>query len=337
MDTKNLIPLISIIIPNFNGASTLRRCLNAVTTVKDERFEVIVVDDGSHDNSVEIIKEYPCRLIQLEQQAGASRARNVGAENSHGEILFFTDADCLIQADTLTVIRQTIAANNPNVVIGGTYTIQPGDNRFFSAFQSAFINFSETKHLQTPDYIATHALALDATTFHKSGGFSEDFLPILEDVEFSHRMHRSGKQLRIEPRIQVQHIFNYSLFDSMRNAMRKTRYWVLYSLHNRDLLSDSGTASHELKVNVGCFYLSILLVYALSGLNMSAALFGLCLIMGTNIAMNRKLFRAFYNANGSLFTIGASLYYLVGYPLPIGAGALAGVAHYLGTNMSNKR
>lgn len=329
MDDKHPTPLISIIIPNFNGANTLRQCLTAAMAVDDDAFEVIVVDDGSEDNSAEIIKEFPCRLIQLEKQAGASRARNVGAENSHGEILFFTDSDCLIQADALSVIRRTMAAHNAEVLIGGTYTLQSYDSRFFSQFQSVFINYSETKHLQQPDYIASHALVIDANTFRQSGGFDENFLPILEDVEFSHRMRRAGKQLQIEPLLQVQHFFNYSLFDSLRNAMRKTKYWVMYSLRNRDLLSDSGTASHELKVNVVCFYLSILFLYTLLGLDVSAALFGLCLLMAINLTVNRKLFQAFYDANGSLFTLAASLYYLIGYPLPIGAGAVAGVAHFL--------
>ena len=329
MNDKHSNPLISIIIPNFNGASTLRQCLTAATAVNDPDFEIIVVDDGSQDNSVEIIKGFPCRLIQLEQQAGASRARNVGAENSHGEILFFTDSDCVVNCDTLSVIRRAMAIGSPDVLIGGTYTLQPYDGRFFSRFQSVFINYSETKYLRTPDYLATHALAIDANTFRHSGGFSESFLPILEDVEFSHRMRHAGKQLHIEPQLQVQHIFNYSLFDSLRNAMRKTKYWVMYSLRNRDLLSDSGTASHELKVNVVCFYLSLLFLYTLLRHDVSAAIFGLCFLITINLTVNRKLFRAFYDSNGSLFTLASSLYYLLGYPLPVGAGAIAGIAHFL--------
>lgn len=335
MDTRRPNPLISIIIPNFNGAGTLHQCLNAAMAVKDENYEIIVVDDGSHDNSVEIIKEFPCRLIQLEKQLGASRARNVGAENSHGDILFFTDADCLIQADNLSVIRQTMAANGPNVVVGGTYTVQPGDNRFFSAFQSAFIHFSETKHIQAPDYLASHALAIDANTFRQSEGFAQDFLPILEDVEFSHRIRKMGRELIVEPRFMVQHVFNYSLIDSFHNALRKTKYWVAYSLNNRDLLSDSGTASHELKMNVLCFYVSILSLYMLLGLDVSAAIFGLGLLTMINLTVNRKLFWAFYDANGSLFTLRASLYYLLAYPIPVGAGAVAGVAYFIKTKTKN--
>lgn len=325
MDTNTNIPLISIIIPNLNGACTLRQCLSAVTTLNDSAYEVVVVDDGSQDNSVEIIGEFPCRLIQLDQQSGASRARNVGAENSHGAILFFTDSDCVVQPDTLNKIRHIMDAHPSDIVIGGTYTPQPYDSRFFSRFQSVFINHSETRNPLAPDYLASHALVINATIFRNSGGFAEDFLPILEDVEFSHRLRQTGKQLLIDPQLQVQHIFNYSLIDSLRNAYRKTKYWVMYSIQKNDIFTDSGTASHELKVNVVCFYLSLLTLLILAGNNNPLMLTGIGLLAVFNLIINRNLFHAFYNANGSLFAVGASIYYLLAYPFPIGAGVIFGI------------
>jgi glycosyltransferase involved in cell wall biosynthesis len=325
MDTNTNIPLISIVIPNLNGASTLRQCLSAATTLDDSAYEVIVVDDGSQDNSVDIIKEFPCRLIQLDQQTGASRARNMGAENSHGEILFFTDSDCVIQPGTLTKIRHRLDAHSSEIVLGGTYTPQPYDNRFFSRFQSVFINHSETRNPLTPDYLASHALAIKATTFRNNGGFAEDFLPILEDVEFSHRLRETGNQLLIDPQLQVRHIFNYSLIDSLRNAYRKTKYWVMYSIQKHDLFTDSGTASHELKVNVICFYLSLLTLIIMAGNSNPLIFTGIGVLVIFNLIINRNLFRAFYNANGSLFAVGASMYYLLAYPFPIGAGIVFGI------------
>lgn len=328
MGKNNDNPIISVIIPNHNGASTLPQCLFAATTIKDASYEVIVVDDCSQDNSVEIIKDYPCRLIQLDQQSGASRARNVGVENSVGEILFFTDSDCVIQPNSLFLIRGFWATHNSDSVIGGTYTTKPYDNRFFSRFQSVFINYSESKSPLTPDYVATHALAIKTSTFKSSGGFTEDFLPILEDVEFSHRLRQGGKQLRIDPRLQVQHIFNYSLIDSLRNAFRKTKYWVIYSIQKRDVFVDSGTASHELKINVICFYLSLLVLLSPSGNTSPLLLTSIGILYTLNFIVNRNLLRAFYNANGSLFAFGASIYYLFVYPFPIGVGIISGIRHF---------
>ncbi|HDZ62790.1 MAG TPA: glycosyltransferase family 2 protein, partial [Nitrospirae bacterium] len=86
---------ISVVIANYNKASTIGKCLEAALCSRYRNFEVIVVDDMSDDGSVDIIKQYPCKLIRLNEHSGASKARNVGASHSSGDIIFFTDADCL--------------------------------------------------------------------------------------------------------------------------------------------------------------------------------------------------------------------------------------------------
>lgn len=321
-------PMISVIIPNHNGATTLDACLQAATTLQDEAVEIIVVDDGSEDRSVDIIKRYPCKLIQVTEHCGAAHARNVGAKQGQGEILFFTDADCLINQDGLTRVRQGFSVSNSRIVLGGTYTLLPYDARFCSRFQSVFIHYSETRHMTEPDYVATHALAMSAETFHTSGGFNETMGPILEDVEFSHRLRRAGVKLLMQPGLQVQHIFNYSLLSSWHNAIRKTRYWIQYSLNNRDLLADSGTASLELKCNVCTYYIClVLLLLALAG--HASTLPAVALLAGANLLLNQGLIKAFYTANTPVIGIGSILYYLLVYPIPVGMGSLAGLAGFM--------
>lgn len=320
---------ISIVISNYNKAATIGKCLEAVFSSRYKNFEVIVVDDHSKDNSVEIIKRFPCRLICLERHAGSSKARNIGALNSNGEVLFFTDADCLLKEDTLSIINRTLSTTRADVVIGGTYTKKPYDRRFFSLFQSVFINYSETKNVENPDYIATHAMVIDAQVFRKSGGFCEDFLPILEDVEFSHRLRRKGYRLIMNPEIQVQHIFDFSLSKSMRNAVRKSMYWTMYSLRNKDLFSDSGTASVELKVNVVSYFLSLFFLILWILLEKSLFLYPLVMIFASNIFVNRLLLKAFYEAGGIIFAGLAFVYYTMLYPLPVGIGVIRGMMNFL--------
>ncbi len=132
--------LVSIIIPVRNGAATIARCLEAALASRYERFEVIVVNDGSDDRSAEIIKTFPCTLVQLPKPSGVSRARNIGACHSHGDILFFTDADCLLNEDTLAIAVASLTAAGRDVVLGGTYTVKPADDHCCSAFQWLFIN-----------------------------------------------------------------------------------------------------------------------------------------------------------------------------------------------------
>ena len=204
-------PFISIIIPNHNGAGTIGLCLEAALASDYPRFEVVVVDDCSWDDSAAIIERFPCRLVRLAEHGGASKARNTGARNSTAELLFFIDNDCLLQPDTLAKAAAALRREGSGTVIGGTYTLLPHDRQFFSTFQSVYIHYSETKNPQNPDYIATHAMLIEKRLFEKNGGFDEDFLPILEDVEFSHRLKEGGARLRMVPELQVKHIFNFTL------------------------------------------------------------------------------------------------------------------------------
>jgi len=329
---ENIEKFISVIIPNRNGAGTIDKCLEAVFSSGYKNFEVIVVDDCSEDISVEIIKRYPCKLIALGKHSGTSGARNIGASNSNGEWLFFADADCLLLEDTLVKVNKAITEyNSEKIVIGGTYTSIPYDDKFFSTFQSIFINYCETKKAD-PDYIATHAMAINANLFKQSGGFPTDFLPILEDVELSHRLRRMGCKLVMDPEIVVRHIFNFSLLSSMKNAFRKSMYWVMYSLKNKDLLSDSGTASLELKTNVASLFFCALLVSLFTISKKAFFLPLIPLILFLNLWVNRGLLKAFYNIKGLLFSILATLYYTILYPLSVGTGSISGVLRYFFNN-----
>ena len=320
--------LVSIIIPVRNGEATIARCLEAALASRYERFEVIVVNDGSDDRSAEIIKTFPCTLVQLPRHSGTSTARNTGACHSHGDILFFTDADCLLNEDTLAIAVATLTAAGRDVVLGGTYTAQPADDRFFSAFQSVFVNYAESRDRDNPDYIAAHAMMLYADTFEKSGGFVEEFLPILEDVDFSHRLRSSGYRLIMGPEIQVRHLFDYSLMGSACNGFRKSKYWTIYSIHHRDLLADSGTASWALKLDVIALFGSVLAAALVLGTGNAWFSVIIAVLMVLNISVNRELLQGFYRARGMAFAFAASAYYLLVYPLVVGAGGLAGLLSY---------
>jgi glycosyltransferase involved in cell wall biosynthesis len=317
-------PFISVIIPNYNGEKTIGRCLDAAFASQYGNFEVIVVDDCSADSSTDIIEKYPCRLIRLSEHGGASKARNTGARNSTGDVLFFIDGDCLLQPDTLGKAAAAYQKQGPGVIIGGTYTPLPYDRKFFSIFQSVYIHYSETKNSLNPDYLATHAMLIAKDLFQKSGGFNEQFMPILEDVEFSHRLKKMGAALRMVQEIQVQHIFNFTLAKSMRNGIRKSKYWSIYSIKNRDLLSDSGTASQEFKFNVlSCFINIMLLLFAVLLKNWAFFL-PVLLLFGSNLYLNRHLVSAFYRVRGPFFAIPAVLYYTMVYPFAVGIGVCSG-------------
>ena len=329
--------MVSVVIPNRNGAGTIANCLAAAEASQHGNFEIIVVDDHSEDESIEVIQRHSCKLVRLERHGGAARARNAGANHSRGQILFFTDADCLMQPDTLALAAATLALQGPDAIIGGTYTTAPYDRRFFSRFQSIFIHYFETRHAPATDYIATHALAMDASVFRRNRGFAEDVRPILEDVEFSHRLRRAGCRLVMNPAILVQHVFDYSLSRSLRNAFVKSLHWTGYTIGNRDLLADSGTASIGLKLNVLIFAgnAALLAAFALTGNSVFPAFIALALAF--DLYVNRGLLLAYHRAEGPGFALRAALYYLFVYPLAVGAGAAAGMLRYFFSSTAQPR
>lgn len=322
---------LSVIVPNRNGEKTIGLCLKALLTSKhDDSFEVIVVDDASTDSSVSIIEQFPCRLIKQKQQVGAAVARNIGALHSRGTWLFFTDADCLVQEDTLIRAERFAEQKGADTIIGGTYTRSPYDQSFYSYFQSIFIHHCELKSILRPDYIAAHAMVIAARTFYEAGGFPSDFLPIIEDVEFSHRLRKKGYRLIMMPELEVQHFFGYrSMADSAKNGYVKSKYWTLYSLDNSDLLTDSGTASLALKINVLTLFFSLslgalYLIYPSIILPLSVAM-----LIVLNLLLNLKLFYLFGRTRGTMFMIAASGYYMLMYPFAVGAGSLVGLMNFM--------
>lgn len=317
--------MISVVIPVRNGARALDACLQAACQVALPGNEVVVVDDGSTDESASIAARHPCRLVRLERGRGASAARNAGAAAARGETLFFTDADCILGPQTLPRAAAAVVAAGPRAVVGGTYETRPDDPGFFPAFQAVFVNYHETRRLDDPDYVATHAMAIRSADFRASGGFDEHFLPILEDVEFCHRLRRAGYRLRVDPLVLVRHNFGFGFSGSLRNAARKVRYWSRYSLRNRDLLVDSGTASRGLKAAAALAGLCWISLATAAGLRLPALLLPVPLFVIGAIAANGGLVRAFHAAGGPLFAAAATGYLVLIYPGAIAVGAAQGL------------
>ena len=114
----------------------------------------------------------------------------------------------------------------------------------------------------------------------------------------------------------------------MINAYRKARYWTCYSLGAGDLLADSGTASHELKLDVGAWCLSAaLLLAAMAGAG-PAGVAAAAMMQAAGVYANRRLLDAFRRARGVGFATAAALYYHLVYPAAVLAGALSGAWLY---------
>lgn len=110
-------PTISVIIPVYNAAKTLNRCLNSIIAQDFKDFEVLLVDDGSTDDSGKICDEYRFKDERVKvfhkKNGGASSARNVGLDNAEGDYIVFSDADDYVESNWLSEFER----NNKDVDI----------------------------------------------------------------------------------------------------------------------------------------------------------------------------------------------------------------------------
>lgn len=203
--------MISVIVPMYNRENTIAKTLDSIYASDYKDFEVIIVDDGSTDSSVEIAKKYPCdKIIRLSKNKGAGAARNVGAKSAEGDILLFIDSDVIIGRDTL----QKIAESKADATVG-TYSYKSVYKNPSSLYKSAFLYLS---HRSIPRFW-TGCGAIKKEIF-KDFQFDESEKDN-EDTELGMRLVKNGYRINVLKDVQVIHNHKYNLFSLMRNDVKK--------------------------------------------------------------------------------------------------------------------
>lgn len=108
------MPKFSIIIPVYNVEKYIVKCIESVLDQTYQDYEIIIVNDGTKDNSIELIKNFPVKIINQENK-GLSEARNTGIKNAKGEYLIFLDSDDYIEEELLQKIAES-TKNKPDLV-----------------------------------------------------------------------------------------------------------------------------------------------------------------------------------------------------------------------------
>jgi glycosyltransferase involved in cell wall biosynthesis len=323
---------VSIVIATYNAESFLPLCLEAALSCGYDPLEVVVVDDASTDDTARIAERYPVKLIRHDTSGGAAVARNRGAREASGEILFFTDHDCLIQPGAVDRAVDALRREG-DVIVGGTYTLVPYDSQRFSAsFQSLHVHYFETKHRE-PDYVAAHALAVSRELFLRVGGFEEaDSFAVRDgfgkDVQLCHRARSAGHRILADPSIQVQHIFGFNFRLSLLNAFSKSRLWTNMALADGSLVVDSGSASTEMKLSAPTLLLGVTAgVAGAIGQSAPLAAVGGILVLAS-VALNTPFYSFIRRARGLGFMLGSIAFYSL-MLLVILAGSGVGIVQHL--------
>lgn len=230
-------PQLSIIIPTLNEGQFVGNLLEDIVSLTCLDFEVIVTDNNSTDDTVEVVNkyvgEYPnVKLVKCEN-GGVSSARNKGASEAYGEYLLFLDADVRIDPNYLSASLEEM--RNRNLGVANHYSTPIG-GKSVDKYLFYFINNLISRPMQ---YISSLAPGCGGIMVLKSihdsiNGFDEQITTIGEDVDYQKRASRFGK---------------FRMIDSTRSNVDMRRFdkegrfkvlckWslaVIYHLTNRDM------------------------------------------------------------------------------------------------------
>lgn len=181
-------PRFSVIICTRNGAGRLTRCLDAISRIKYENFETLVINDGSADHTRELLDQRnDIRVFHLDS-CGLSAARNHGASQATGEILAFTDDDCVVDPYWLSELARAYATTD-HAAIGGPNLSPPA-----ATLQLALTTAAPgaPTHVMLNDTLAEHLpgchLSVKKTAFSEISGFDPLFETAGDDVDFCWRL-----------------------------------------------------------------------------------------------------------------------------------------------------
>jgi O-antigen biosynthesis protein len=198
-------PVVSVIVPSFQSAETIRLCLDSLLLQNFTKLYEIIVVDSSEDSTPEIIRqEYPeVQLIHILKKTDPAAARNIGARSAQGDVLVFIDSDCVAGPDWLNRLYKGLN-NGFSASGGGIRNINGGSPVSWAGYFCEFREFlpqgreRETRNLT----LGNAAYIKDA--FWEAGVFPEGFFP-QEDQVFHHQFVKKGYRINYDPANTVSH------------------------------------------------------------------------------------------------------------------------------------
>jgi glycosyltransferase involved in cell wall biosynthesis len=201
------LPFVSVVVPVLDGERTIGECLASLakTDYPADRREIIVVDNGSTDRTAEIVRSAPVEYLS-ETRRGTARARNLGIQASRGEILAFTDGDCLASTGWLRTLVDGFGEADVGAVAGEILPFPPrsGAERYAARIR----HLSPERYLSRPTFpfAATANLAFRREVFSQIGLLDPDTPRGGESADFCTRfLRQTGLRIALAPTAAVFH------------------------------------------------------------------------------------------------------------------------------------
>ena len=194
-------PRVSFIVPVRNDAARLETCLRSITasSQRPDQIEIIVVDNGSTDDSPAVARRFGAEVLQVEQ-ARVAALRNQGASHARADVLAFIDADNEIAAGWVHAALECLQL--PNAAVVGALYQSPADGTWVQRTYGHLRGIPAGQH--DADWLGSGNLAIWRSTFETVGGF-DTALETCEDVDLCHRIRARGLRVISDARLKSVH------------------------------------------------------------------------------------------------------------------------------------
>lgn len=242
-------PTISVIIPVYNGGLNFRRCLESVVAAVPSADEVIVVADGDTDGSWIVAGELGARVFRLPTRSGPARARNCGAREAKGDILFFVDSEVLLPTNAFAQVTEVFVRNPEVAAVVGSYDETPTTDNFFSQYKNLFHHYVQQRTRGETPLFWSICGAIRRSTFFEIGGFDERYREsAIEGMELSCRLQDAGHKIQLRKPLQVKNLRQWQTKSFIRkDFFLRVLPWTELLFRHRHLhdfgLPGSGKAS----------------------------------------------------------------------------------------------
>jgi len=225
------LPRVSVIVPVKNGAQKIGGLLDSLMQVDYDRemLEIVVVDGNSSDNTREIVLRYPTVRLLTEERPGLNAARNTGIRNSTGEVIAFTDSDCIVSKDWVKKIVEDFGEKEVGCVGGNAL-------RFYDDLISRYCDeslmpvmriFTEKKTLSKVkppvQYPAGCNMAIRRSILAEAGEFDENIEYGFDEDELVERICSTGHTMVLDPDLLVSHKHRSSVRELLKQTFRYGR------------------------------------------------------------------------------------------------------------------
>ncbi len=223
---------VSVVIPNYNYEKTLRAVLDSVYAQTHPPVQVIVVDDASADSSRDIIRTYPCTLLESPVNRGVSAARNRGAAAAHGEVIFFLDADTALAPDAIANAVAILEAEPEVGCVHGLIDTEPlFDDGWVERYRVLHHHVGRLRGLGLVSTAYFAAAAIRRDVFERAGPFDER-LRDSEDVEYSNRLIEHCL-IRLSDRVVAFHDDVERLWPLLTETFRRSQLQLPHAAAHR--------------------------------------------------------------------------------------------------------